>query len=120
MAEPNRAAPAPPAAPRVALAWAALVYAVCTLSLAHPALRGLFLISPISDQYLGGYPVRDFAATMLKETGHFPLGNPYLLGGMPYVAAMHGDIFYPSFLLRLLLPTDVGMTWGFIIHLFLA
>jgi Bacterial membrane protein YfhO len=33
---------------------------------------------------------------------------------------MHGDIFYPTFLLRLVLPTDVAMTWGFIIHIFLA
>jgi hypothetical protein len=39
---------------------------------------------------------------------------------MPYVAAMHGDIFYPTFLLRLVLPTDVAMTWGFILHVFLA
>jgi uncharacterized membrane protein len=50
----------------------------------------------------------------------FPLWNPYLFGGMPYVAAMHGDIFYPTFLLRMILPTDVAMTWGFIIHVFLA
>jgi hypothetical protein len=33
---------------------------------------------------------------------------------------MHGDIFYPTFLLRMVLPTDVAMTWGFIIHVFLA
>jgi hypothetical protein len=39
---------------------------------------------------------------------------------MPYVAAMHGDIFYPTFLLRMVLPTDIAMTWGFIIHTFLA
>ena len=39
---------------------------------------------------------------------------------MPYVAAMHGDIFYPTFLLRMILPTDVAMTWGYIIHFFLA
>src|SRR5207253_10206676 len=46
--------------------------------------------------------------------------DPYLFGGMPYVAAMHGDTFYPTFLLRMILPTDVAMTWGFIIHIFLA
>ena len=33
---------------------------------------------------------------------------------------MHGDIFYPTFILRALLPTDVALTWSFIIHLFLA
>ncbi|HVZ77634.1 MAG TPA: hypothetical protein VG818_06610, partial [Gemmatimonadaceae bacterium] len=50
----------------------------------------------------------------------FPLWNPYLFGGMPYVAAMHGDIFYPTFLLRMVMRTDLAMTWGFAIHLFLA
>jgi hypothetical protein len=39
---------------------------------------------------------------------------------MPYVAAMHGDIFYPTFLLRMMMATDAAMTWGFAIHIFLA
>ena len=109
-----------PPAPRFAFAWAALVYGLCALSLAYPALMGKFLVNPSSDQYIAGYAFREFAASTLKATGHFPLWNPYLFGGMPYVAAMHGDIFYPTFLLRMILPTDVAMTWGYIIHFFLA
>ncbi|HVS60896.1 MAG TPA: YfhO family protein [Gemmatimonadaceae bacterium] len=107
-------------APRFAFGWASLVYALCTLSLAYPALAGKFLVNPYSDQYIAGYAFREFAASTLRATGHFPLWNPYLFGGMPYIAAMHGDIFYPTFLLRMILPTDVAMTWGFIIHIFLA
>ncbi|HEY8852788.1 MAG TPA: hypothetical protein VIM36_11445, partial [Gemmatimonadaceae bacterium] len=107
-------------APRFAFAWASLIYALCALSLAFPALAGKFLVNPNSDQYIAGYGFREFAATTLKTTSHFPLWNPYLFGGMPYIAAMHGDIFYPTFLLRMVLPTDVAMTWGFIIHIFLA
>jgi hypothetical protein len=107
-------------APRFAFGWASLVYALCTLSLAYPALAGKFLVNSRSDQYIAGYAFREFAASTLKATGHFPLWNPYLFGGMPYIAAMHGDIFYPTFLLRMVLPTDVAMTWGFIIHIFLA
>ncbi|MEO7822251.1 MAG: hypothetical protein ABIS15_01495 [Gemmatimonadaceae bacterium] len=107
-------------APRFAFAWASLVYLVCTFSLAWPALVGKFLVNPRSDQYIAGYAFREFAAAMLRSGEGFPLWNPYLFGGMPYIAAMHGDIFYPTFLLRLVLPTDVAMTWGFIIHLFLA
>ena len=107
-------------APRFAFAWASLVYVVCTFSLAWPALAGKFLVNPRSDQYIAGYAFREFAASMLRAGEGFPLWNPYLFGGMPYIAAMHGDIFYPTFLLRLVLPTDVAMTWGFIIHLFLA
>jgi len=107
-------------APRFAWGWASLVYGLGTLSLAYPALAGKFLVSPHSDQYIAGYAFREFAASTLRATGHFPLWNPYLFGGMPYIAAMHGDIFYPTFLLRMVMPTDVAMTWGFIIHLFLA
>ena len=107
-------------APRFAFGWASLVYAICTLSLAYPALVGKFLVNPYSDQYIAGYAFREFAASTLRATGHFPLWNPYIFGGMPYVAAMHGDIFYPTFLLRIAMPTDVAMTWGFIIHIFLA
>lgn len=107
-------------APPFAGAWAALVFALCTLALGFPALTGGFLVNPRSDQFYAGYPFREFAAASLK-TGHgFPLWNPYLFGGLPYVAAMHGDIFYPTFLLRMVMPTDAAMTWSFMIHVFLA
>src|SRR5438874_6918498 len=106
--------------PPFAGAWAALTYALCTLALGFPALAGGFLVNPHSDQFHAGYPFREFAAASLKSGHGFPLWNPYLFGGMPYVAAMHGDIFYPTFLLRMALPTDVAMTWGFVIHVFLS
>jgi hypothetical protein len=108
------------ATPRFAAGWAALVYALATFSLAYPAFAGLFLVNPRSDQYIAGYAFREFAAQSLRSGQGFPQWNPYLFGGLPYIAAMHGDIFYPTFLLRMLVPTDVAMTWGFIIHLFLA
>lgn len=109
-----------PQAPHFAAAWAAAVYALCTLVLAYPALGGAFLVSPRSDQYIAGYAFRDFAAMSLRAGHGFPQWNPYLFGGLPYIAAMHGDIFYPTFLLRMIMPTDQAMTWGFVIHLFLA
>jgi hypothetical protein len=111
---------APLAAPRFATAWAALVYALATLTLAWPALAGKFLVNPNSDQYIAGYAFREFAASWIRDGRGVPLWNPYLFGGLPYVAGMHGDIFYPTALLRLVLPTDVAMTWGLIIHVFLA
>ena len=96
------------------------MYALATLWLGAPALAGRFLINIRSDQYLAGYAFRDFAAQTLRTTGAFPMWNPYIYGGLPYVAAMHGDIFYPTFLLRMLMPTDVAMTVGFMLHIFLA
>lgn len=109
-----------PRAPRAALAWASLVYAICTVALGYPALAGKFLVNPHSDQYFAGYAFREFARSYFVEHGSVPQWNPYLHGGMPFIDAMHGDTFYPTALLRILLGTDVGMTWGFIIHIFLA
>lgn len=101
--------------------WATAVFALASLLLGAPALVGKFLVNPNSDQYIAGYAFREFAATSLKQGHGFPLWNPYLFGGLPYIAAMHGDEFYPpSLLMRFLLPTDVAMTWEFILHVFLA
>ena len=100
--------------------WASILYALCVLSLGYPAIAGKFLAGPNSDQFVAGYAFREFGAAVLKATGGFAQWNPYLFGGMPYVAAMHGDIFYPTFLLRMLMPTDAAMTWSFMLHLFLA
>ena len=106
--------------PRFARAWATLVYVLATLLLSYPALAGRFLLNPISDQFKAGYAFREFAARSLKGGHGFPQWNPYLEGGMPYIGAMHGDIFYPTFLLRWVLPTDAAMTWEFPIHLILC
>ncbi|MCU0648501.1 MAG: hypothetical protein MUF00_10930 [Gemmatimonadaceae bacterium] len=100
--------------------WALAASVVCTFLLAFPALSGQFLLNPYSDQFKAGYAFRHFAAESLRSGHGIPLWNPYLFGGMPYVAAMHGDVFYPTALLRMLLPTDVAMTWGFIIHMVCA
>jgi hypothetical protein len=102
------------------MGWAALAYALATLALAYPVLAGRFLVNPSSDQYIAGFAFRDFAAQSLRTGQGIPQWNPYLFGGMPYVAAMHGDIFYPTALLRMVMPTDLAMTWGFILHLFAA
>ena len=119
MEQPDATPPAADA-PRMPLLWAAGVSVLATLLLAWPALGGAFLVNPNSDQYIAGYAFRDFAAQSLRAGAGFPQWNPYQFGGMPYVAAMHGDIFYPTFLLRLLFPTDVAMTWGFVLHMMLA
>lgn len=99
---------------------AALLSLCATLLLAWPALLGGFLVGPNSDQYIAGYAFREFAAQSLRQGHGFPLWNPFQFDGMPYVDAMHGDIFYPTFLLRWVLPTDIAMTWGFVLHVVLS
>lgn len=106
--------------PKHAWLLALLTCVAGTMLLAYPALSGQFLVNIYSDQYIAGYSFREFGAQVLRATGGFALWNPYLFGGMPYVGAMHGDIFYPTALLRMAMPTDAAMTWGMIIHYMLG
>jgi hypothetical protein len=97
-----------------------MLYAATTLALCWPMLAGRFLVNPMSDQYSAGYAFRAFGAEMFRSTGQIPEWNPYLFGGMPFIAAMHGDIFYPTAWLRWFLPVDTAMNLGFALHLLLA
>ncbi|MDQ6611304.1 MAG: hypothetical protein M3Y64_02635, partial [Gemmatimonadota bacterium] len=95
--------------------WMLVALALVTFTLAYPVFFGSFLVNPHSDQYIAGYGFREFAAQSLRAGLGFPQWSPALFGGLPYIAAMHGDIFYPTFFLRLIMRTDLAMTWGFII-----
>jgi hypothetical protein len=52
--------------------------------------------------------------------GAFPQWNPYLFGGLPFVDAMHGDIFYPTTFLKFIMPGHRAMGWKIVLHVFLA
>jgi len=95
-----------------------LSFWIAILSL--PLWTGRFLAGPYSDQYHSGYAFRDWLAQEWKRTGAIPLWNPELFGGLPFVGAMHGDIFYPTAWLRLVLPTGFAMGLGFVVHYVLA
>ena len=104
--------------PRRPAVLAALVFLAAGLLLFWPIFTGQFL--PGDDQVLAGYGFRLFGAEYFREYGRIPLWNPYLYGGMPFVAAMHGDIFYPTAWLRWIIPTDVGMNIAFAAHIVIA
>lgn len=104
--------------PRLAPLSAWLVFALAASALMAPMFTGQFLAG--DDQLIAGYAFRDFGATYFREHGRIPEWNPYLFGGMPFIAAMHGDIFYPTAWLRWIVSTDIGMTLGFFIHLVVA
>ena len=104
--------------PRRPLAVAALVFVVAMLTLYWPMLAGKFVYG--SDQLVAGYAFRHFGAEFFKAHGRIPEWNPYIFGGMPFIAAMHGDIFYPSAWLRWFLAEDLAMTLAYAAHLVLA
>ncbi|UCF19543.1 MAG: hypothetical protein JSU87_16745 [Gemmatimonadota bacterium] len=67
-----------------------------------------------------GYYARHWYAEVVRAAHVFPLWNPYLFGGLPFVDAMHGDIFYPTTLLQFIMPVHRAMGWKLVVHVFLA
>lgn len=107
--------------PRWPRATAALICTAAALVLLWPLLGGEILFGGgRSDMFIAGYSFRLFGAEQFKATGSIPQWNPYLFGGLPYIGAMHGDIFYPTAWLRWIMPVDLAITWGMAIHFILA
>jgi len=99
---------------------ATLVYTLLIAIIFWPVWEGKLLMSPFSDQ-VAGYSFRAFAAEHFKNVGGFPLWNPYIFGGMPFLQnTTNGDTFYPTAFLRLAMPVGTAMALGFMIHLVLA
>ena len=107
--------------PRFPNLTAAAICVVASLTLLWPLLTGHILFGGgRSDMYIAGYSFRLFGAEYFKANHAIPQWNPYLFGGLPYIAAMHGDIFYPTAWLRWIMPVDLAITWGMAIHVMLA
>ncbi|HEY0931196.1 MAG TPA: hypothetical protein VGE27_14845 [Gemmatimonas sp.] len=91
------------------------------MTLLWPLLGGQILFGGgRSDMFIAGYSFRLFGAETFLQTGHIPQWNPYLFGGLPYIGAMHGDIFYPTAWLRWIMPVDLAITFGMAVHFVLA
>ena len=114
-------AAAPPFEPRAPHLVAAAVCIAAALLLLWPLLTGQILFGGArSDMFIAGYSFRLFGAETFKATGAIPQWNPFLFGGLPYIGAMHGDIFYPTAWLRWIMPVDLAITWGMAVHFVLA
>jgi len=89
--------------------------------LSLPMLSGRWLASPNGDQYSSGYAVKVWAANEYHRTGHFPTWNPMIMGGLPLIDVVtHGDVLYPTSLLREVMPPYQAMNLAFFIHYILA
>lgn len=106
------------ATPRWPNLIAAAVCIAAALTLCWPMLLGQFMLG--DDQFIAGYAFRVFGAEEFQRTGAVPQWNPFLFGGLPYVAAGHGEIFYPTAMLRWILPVQVAMNLQIAVHLVLA
>lgn len=74
-----------------------------------------------SDMLSAGVFFRTLLMDSIKATGSVPQWNPYIFGGMPYVEAFHGDIFYPlSYPFKRFMVLERGLGWSLFWHIFMA
>ena len=73
------------------------------------------------DTFSLGYVARAFFADALRTTG-FPLWNPQILGGTPFLESLAGgdSLYPPSLLLLFLTETYRALGWKLVLHVFLA
>jgi len=121
VSDPGPAAAAPPYEPARPTALAMVAFALWPVLLSLPMLSGMWLANPVSsDQYTAGFSFHAWSADWFNRTGHLPLWNPEIFGGLPFVAAGSGDIFYPTWLLRFVLPVTTAGNLSFFVHYPLA
>jgi hypothetical protein len=60
-----------------------------------------------------------FAVSSIQR-GQFPLWNPYLFSGVPFVANPQPALFYPPTWLALLMPVSKAFGWMVVLHTWLA
>ena len=115
------AAPAaPPFEPAHPGLWATAAFSLWTVLLSLPMVRGMWLASAWSDQFISGIPFHAWGTEWYKRLGHLPLWDPEVFGGLPFVAAGHGDMFYPTWLLRFIVPVTTAGNLSFFVHYILA
>lgn len=66
------------------------------------------------------YQLRKFAVDELRAGRGMPLWNPFVYGGLPFLAVLPGPVFYPTSLLYLVMPLYRAIGWTFVLHTFLS
>ncbi|PYO28210.1 MAG: hypothetical protein DMD73_06485, partial [Gemmatimonadetes bacterium] len=121
MSDPGPAAAGPSYEPARPTALATVAFALWPVILSLPMLTGMWLANPVSsDQYTAGFSFHAWSAEWFKRSGHLPLWNPEIFGGLPFVAAGSGDVFYPTWLLRFVVPVTTAGNLSFFVHYILA
>ncbi len=72
-----------------------------------------------SDSVPAGVFFRSLNVEFVKRFHEFPKWNPYILGGLPYLDATHGDTFFPSSVFHYLFPVYRGMGHKLLFHIVL-
>jgi hypothetical protein len=85
---------------------------------------GKFIFSDMmlmgTDTIQAGIMYRNFYVNFIKQFHTIPMWEPYLLGGMPFVDAMHGDTFYPLAIIQFIMPLYKALGWKLVLTVFLT
>ncbi|MBI3873306.1 MAG: hypothetical protein HY304_09550, partial [candidate division Zixibacteria bacterium] len=100
--------------------WAAFAYALLTVIFFAGAIFSPGKMIYGSDTMGAGVFFRTFYADFWRHHWRVPMWDPYIHAGLPFVDAMHGDIFYPAAILQLILPVTYALGMKLIVHVFLA
>ena len=73
-----------------------------------------------SDNIEAGLFFRGFYSEFVKTYHRVPLWNPYIFGGLPFVDAMHGDIFFPLAAIQFILPLHKSLGYKLMLTLPMA
>ena len=96
-----------------------VLYALVTIALFPEAIfLGDSLLG--TDSFALSYFARNFYTEFVQTHHAFPLWNPLMLGGLPFIDGMHGDIFYPPSLMLFFLNAKTMWAWKMILHVFAA
>ena len=99
---------------------AAAIAALLTLMFYRGFILDGHLMLYGDDMINEGYQLRSFGVGELRSGRGFPLWNPFVYGGQPYLAILPGPVFYPTSLLYLLMPLHRAIGWTFVLHTFLS
>lgn len=126
MAKKHQPRPAPAQKPAWSIPEEKLhLYAVIALFLLPLFFYARFLFGSVmmfGTDFIGagGYAQRQFMAEYIRHHLNIAFWQPQILSGQPTVAAFFADLFYPTILLRLILPVHIVWAWTFFLHTFLA
>ncbi|MDF1544423.1 MAG: hypothetical protein P1R58_04900 [bacterium] len=73
-----------------------------------------------SDMLNAGIFFRSYLVDYVLSHGSIPQWNPYIFGGMPFVDAFHGDIFYPLSVMKFVGQLHRMLGLILVMHIFLA
>lgn len=99
---------------------AALLFLVLAVVFMHRALW------PQPGQLLGGYDLHGYYYILYEvvreavRNGQLPFWDPYRFGGYPLLADPQHSAFYPATWLMIVLPSNVGVSWYMVLHIWLA